>query len=133
MRSSRVASPISTTKHALSTPWPMMIMQFAAAWTSALATDFAAVAKLVGVDANGEPNGTANEEARYIMDATSVLLVDLPEVMKAPERITQRLNSAGITGMLDAAVAPELLPMYDGLEKSGKLTVRTTLAQWYDP
>jgi len=73
-----------------------------------LATDFAAVAKLVGVDANGEPNGTANEEARYIMDATSVLLVDLPEVMKAPERITQRLNSAGITGMLDAAVAPEL-------------------------
>jgi predicted amidohydrolase YtcJ len=100
---------------------------------ASLATDFAAVAKLVGVDANGEPNGTANEEARYIMDATPLLLVDLPEVMKAPERITQRLNSAGITGMLDAAVAPELLPMYDGLEKSGKLTVRATLAQWYDP
>src|SRR3984957_3934206 len=98
-----------------------------------LAADFAGVAKLVGVDANGEPNGTANEEARYVMDATPLLLVDLPEVMKAPERITQRLNSAGITGMLDAAVAPELLPMYDGLEKSGKLTLRATLAQWYDP
>lgn len=98
-----------------------------------LATDFAGVAKLVGVDANGEPNGTANEEARYLMDATFLLLVDLPEVMKAPERITQRLNSVGITGILDAAVAPELLPMYDGLEKSGKLTVRATLAQWYDP
>jgi predicted amidohydrolase YtcJ len=98
-----------------------------------LASDFAAVARLVGVDANGEPNGTANEEARYIMDATFLLFVDLPEVMKAPERITQRLNSVGITGMLDAAVAPELLPMYDGLEKSGKLTVRATLAQWYDP
>ena len=98
-----------------------------------LAADFAGIAKLVGVDAKGEPNGTANEEARYVMDATTVLLVDLPEVMKAPERITQRLNSVGITGMLDAAVAPELLPMYDELEKSGKLTVRTTLAQWYDP
>ena len=98
-----------------------------------LAADFAGIAKLVGVDANGEPNGTANEEARYVMDATTVLLVDLPEVMKAPERITQRLNSVGITGMLDAAVAPELLPMYDELERSGKLTVRTTLAQWYDP
>jgi predicted amidohydrolase YtcJ len=98
-----------------------------------LAADFAPVAKLVGVDANGEPNGTANEEARYIMDATFLLLVDLPEVMKAPERITQRLNSVGITGMLDAAVAPALLPMYDALEKSGKLTVRATLAQWYDP
>ena len=98
-----------------------------------LAADFAGVAKLVGVDANGEPNGTANEEARYIMDATFLLFVDLPEVMKAPERITQRLNSVGITGMLDAAVAPELLPMYDALEKTGKLTVRATLAQWYDP
>jgi predicted amidohydrolase YtcJ len=98
-----------------------------------LATDFARVAKLVGVDENGEPNGTANEEARYIMDATFLLFVDLPEVMRAPERITQRLNSVGITGMLDALVAPELLPMYDGLEKSGKLTVRATLAQWYDP
>ena len=98
-----------------------------------LATEFAGVAKLVGVDANGEPNGTANEEARYIMDATFLLFVDLPEVMRAPERITRRLNSVGITGMLDAAVAPELLPMYDGLEKSGKLTVRATLAQWYDP
>src|ERR1700722_7463388 len=100
---------------------------------ASLATDFAAVAKLVGVDANGEPNGTANEEARYVMDATPLLLVDLPEVMKAPERITQRLNSVRVTGMLDAAVAPELLPMYDGLEKSGKLTLRATLAQWYDP
>jgi predicted amidohydrolase YtcJ len=98
-----------------------------------LATDFAGLAKLVGVDAAGEPNGTANEEARYILDATFILFVDLPEVMRAPERITQRLNGAGITGMLDAAVAPELLPMYDGLEKSGKLTVRATLAQWYDP
>jgi len=48
-----------------------------------LATDFAAVARLVGVDANGAPNGTANEEARYIMDATFMLFVDLPEVMKA--------------------------------------------------
>jgi hypothetical protein len=67
------------------------------------------------------------------MDATFILLVDLPEVMKAPERVTQRLNGAGITGMLDAAVAPELLPMYDQLEKSGKLTLRVTLAQWYDP
>ncbi|HEV7612143.1 MAG TPA: amidohydrolase family protein [Steroidobacteraceae bacterium] len=98
-----------------------------------LAKEFAGVAKLLGVDANGEPNGTANEEARTLMEATFILFVDLPEVMKAPERITQRLNSVGITGMLDAAVAPELLPMYDALEKSGKLTVRTTLAQWYDP
>ncbi len=98
-----------------------------------LAGDLAGAAKLVGVDANGEPNGTANEDARYMMDATFLLLVDLPEVMKAPQRITERLNSVGITGMLDAAVAPELLPMYDALEKSGKLTVRATLAQWYEP
>src|ERR1700722_19831939 len=33
-----------------------------------LAADFAGIAKLVGVDANGEPNGTANEGARHVMD-----------------------------------------------------------------
>lgn len=95
--------------------------------------EFSAVAKLVGVDETGEPNGTANEEARELLGAANIITVDLPEVMKVPERVTARLNSAGITGMLDAAVPPEVLPLYDQLEKTGKLTVRATLAMWYDP
>ena len=88
---------------------------------------------LVGVDAGGEPNGTVNEHARRRMGTPSMRMVDFPELMKDPARITARLNSVGITGIMDAAVPPETLPLYDTLEKTGKLTVRATLAQFYDP
>ena len=98
-----------------------------------LAGDLRAYKKLVGVDAAGEPNGTVNEEARRVMSTPSMLTVDFVELMKAPERVTARLNSVGITGMMDAVVRPETLPLYDALDKSGKLTVRTTLAQFFDP
>jgi hypothetical protein len=89
--------------------------------------------KLVGVDDSGEPNGTANEEARHAMGAPSILEVDFAEVMKAPERVTARLNSVGITGIMDAVVPPEALVLYDTIEKKHKLSVRATLAQYYDP
>src|ERR1700683_1356422 len=89
--------------------------------------------KLIGVDAGGEPNGTVNEHARGRMGTPSMRMIDFPELMKDPARITARLNSVGITAMMDAAVPPETLTLYDALEKTGKLTVRTTLAQFYDP
>jgi len=98
-----------------------------------LAGDFAAYRKLVGVDEGGEPNGTANEEARWAMGAPSILDVDFALVMKTPEKVTARLNSVGITGILDAVVPPEALVLYDTLEKHRKLTVRATLAQYFDP
>jgi predicted amidohydrolase YtcJ len=98
-----------------------------------LAADFKDQSKLVGVDAAGEPNGTVNEHARGLMGTPSMLMVDFPELMKDPSRVTARLNSVGITGIMDAVVPPEVLKLYDTLEKSGKLTVRATLAQFYDP
>lgn len=98
-----------------------------------LAGDLKAYRRLVGVDEGGEPNGTANDESRASMGAPSILDVDFAEVMKAPERVTARLNSVGITGILDAVVPPESLPLYDALEKRHKLSVRATLAQFYDP
>ncbi|HWX34803.1 MAG TPA: amidohydrolase family protein [Steroidobacteraceae bacterium] len=98
-----------------------------------LAAEFKEYRKLVGVDAGGEPNGTVNEHARRLMGTPSMRMVDFPELMKDPARITARLNSVGITGIMDAAVPPETLPLYDTLEKTGKLTVRATLAQFYDP
>lgn len=98
-----------------------------------LAGDLKGFRKLVGVDAAGEPNGTVNEEARRVMDTPSILNVDFAELMKAPERVTARLNSVGITGIMDAVVRPETLKLYDALDSSGKLTVRANLAQFYDP
>ena len=98
-----------------------------------LASDFAAYRRLVGVDAGGEPNGAVNEDARYTINLNSMLYNDLEAVSKVPERITQRLASAGITAMLDAMASPEGLPIYDTLLERGRLTVHTTLAQFFDP
>jgi predicted amidohydrolase YtcJ len=98
-----------------------------------IASDFEAWRKLIGVDGKGEPNGAVNEDARYAMERNSIVYAHLDEVSKVPERITQRLNSVGITGMLDAMAAPEGLGVYDALFARHLLTVRTNLAQFYDP
>lgn len=96
-------------------------------------TDFAQLRKLIGVDDKGEPNGAVNEDARYAMEKNTIVYSHLEDVSKVPEKITERLNSVGITGMLDAMAAPEGLPVYDSLLARHQLTVRTNLAQFYDP
>jgi len=98
-----------------------------------LGGEFAQYRPFVGVDALGEPNGAVNEDARYLIDTHSMLYSDLQAVSKVPERIPQRLNSVGITAILDAMAAPSGLPVYDKLSSSGKLSVRVTLAQFFDP
>ena len=98
-----------------------------------LATDFAKYSKLIGVDAHGEPNGNLNEEARALTGAPNLLVVDLPAVTKQPQKVVERLNSVGITGILDALVTPEIQAVYDTLEQRGQLTIRAKLAQFYDP
>jgi predicted amidohydrolase YtcJ len=98
-----------------------------------LAGDFAAFRKLIGVDADGNPNGAVNEDARHLLGAPDVVDAQLAETMKVREQVPQLLNAAGITGFMDAAVKPAYLDLYDALEREGKLTARATLAQFYDP
>ena len=98
-----------------------------------LAAEFKQYRPFVGVDANGEPNGAVNEDARYLVNPNSMLDVDLDLVAQAPERVTQKLNGAGITAFLDAMVLPEALAVYDKLYASGRMTARARLAQFYDP
>jgi predicted amidohydrolase YtcJ len=98
-----------------------------------LAGELARYRPFVGVDALGEPNGAVNEDARYLIDAHSMLYTDLEAVAKVPERIPQRLNSVGITAILDAMASPDGLPVYDHLEQRGQLTVRARLALFFDP
>lgn len=88
---------------------------------------------LIGVDSGGEPNGTVNDQARAPMSVPQMLDVDFKEVMKDPARVPQRLNSVGITGILDPAVRQGVYPLYDALDKTGKLTVRVSMAQYFDP
>ncbi len=98
-----------------------------------LAREFAGFRTLIGVDAVGEPNGTANEEARNAMGAPDMLLVGLHELMKAPALVPQRLNSLGITAVQDAFVVPETVPYYDLLRDRGLLSFRVNLMQLYNP
>jgi len=98
-----------------------------------LSSDFAAYQAFIGVDERGEPNGAVNEDARAMVSQHSMLYLALDEVEKVPERVPAKLNSVGITGVLDAFAAPEGQVVYDKLLASGKLTVRVELAQFYDP
>lgn len=98
-----------------------------------LANEFAKYREFVGVDENGEPNGAVNEDARYAISRDSMLYLALDEVLKVPERITQRLSSAGITAVLDAMASPEGMPVYDKLVADGNLKARVTLAQFFNP
>jgi len=98
-----------------------------------LAGELAAYKPFVGVDGSGEPNGAVNDDGRYLINLHSMLYTDLDAVTRVPEKIPQRLNSVGITAMLDAMATADGMPVYDKLESSGKLTVRVTVAQFYDP
>ena len=98
-----------------------------------LASEMSAFRKLVGIDERGEPNGEANEDAQAAIDPGRMVYFELERVARVPERIPARLNSAGITAILDAQAAPEGLAVYDQLLRSGRLTVRAALALYFDP
>jgi predicted amidohydrolase YtcJ len=98
-----------------------------------LKSDFAAYKKLIGVDAVGEPDGSVNEDARDLMRAPDFLSVNYIALMKAPERMSERLSSAGITAIQDANVIPPWLYVYDTLLKRNQLNQRVNLIQHYEP
>jgi predicted amidohydrolase YtcJ len=98
-----------------------------------LAKQYAAYQNWIGIDATGEPDGAMNEAARYLVDPADTLTNELAEVAKAPQRVVNKLNAAGITGMLDAAVSKGALPIYRALADQQQLTVWTNLALYFDP
>jgi predicted amidohydrolase YtcJ len=98
-----------------------------------LADDFGEFTKFVGVDADGNPNGAVNEDARNLLGAPDMLFAQFPDIMNARAQMPRLLNAAGITGIMDALVTSQSLELYDALQREGLLTVRATLAQFYDP
>jgi predicted amidohydrolase YtcJ len=100
---------------------------------STLAGVFAGYRGIIGTDELGEPNGAVNEDARYAIDPHGMLYKELDAVLRAPEKVPERLNRAGITAAMDAMAMPDGLPVYDKLLRSGRMSVRMTLAQFYDP
>jgi hypothetical protein len=98
-----------------------------------LAGDFRDFTKFIGLDADGNPNGAVNEDARNLLDAPDMLFAQFPDIMRARAQLPQLLNAAGITGFMDALVTSQSLELYDALQRDGLLTARATLAQFYDP
>lgn len=98
-----------------------------------IARDFVAQRPLIGVDAQGEPNGTVNEEARDLMHSPDLLTVKLAQLMQHPEKVPERISSAGITALQDAFVTPEMIAYYDRLRQSGAMSFRANLMQLYNP
>ncbi len=98
-----------------------------------LRTDFRSLQHLVGVDANGEPDGIVMEDARDVMDSPDPTVADLALLMKAPQRMLEVFNHDGITAVQEAAAPPGLFPLYETLERNGQLTLRVNIAQYYNP
>jgi predicted amidohydrolase YtcJ len=95
--------------------------------------DFPSFRKLIGIDADGEPNGAINEDAREAIGAPDHLLVNRAALMKTPEKVPQRLSSVGITAVQDARVAPWMVEFWDTLLRRDELTVRVNMMQLYEP
>jgi predicted amidohydrolase YtcJ len=98
-----------------------------------LAGPFAELAPYVGLDAQGEPNGEVHEDVPKVLGVGHAILGSVAALIPEAGQIPVRLNSLGITSIFDAAFDPTGPSLYDALVEQGKLSLRVTLAQYYDP
>lgn len=96
-----------------------------------LAKEFARFRPLVGVDAQGQPNGNVDEEARGTLGLPKSMR--LKNLMSAPQRVVEALNRSGIVAIQDAAASDDNFTLYDMLAQSGKLSVHVNAAQYFAP
>ena len=98
-----------------------------------LATDFAQYKIYVGVDAKGELTGDITDQGWRPIDSSQVERDEHQKLLASPERLAQRLNSAGITAVQDADARSAGYPVYDELIQRGQLTFRLNLDQYFLP
>lgn len=106
-----------------------------------LATDFAQYRTYVGVDANGEPTGDITDQGKLPIDSSETLRDNYEKLLQQPEKLAQRLSSAGVTAVQDAAAGRagrgisggSGYDVYDELIKRGQLTFRLNMAQYWLP
>ena len=96
-----------------------------------LLTVYSHLKALVGVDADGEPNGAINEDARKV--------VGIPNLWGYPEidamllkRISQRLAASGITSVMDAALTSEHIEDFADAADTSPFEFRMTAAFFAD-
>lgn len=86
----------------------------------------------IGRDARGEPDGVLYEGAIELV--AGHLPPDTRADRAAGYRLfLQQLREQGITAFVDASAEPQADSVFRELARSGELTARATLCQWYDP
>jgi predicted amidohydrolase YtcJ len=105
-----------------------------------LETDFAQYKAVVGLDASGEPSGDIQDDGRDPIDTSEVAREEFEKLLRQPEKLAQRLNSAGITAVQDALASSaggpgggSIYDVYDALIRKDQLTFRLNVAQFWEP
>ena len=96
-----------------------------------LSKEFSDYSATVGVDANGEPNGALNEDARKLVNIPN--LWGYPAIDKQlASRIGDKLAANGITSVLDAALTSKDIVGFARAAKDTPLTYRMSAAFYAD-
>ncbi len=98
-----------------------------------LATDFAQYRMYVGVDASGEPTGDIADQGWIPIDSSEIEKEEHLRLVRAPERLAERIASAGITAVQDANSDTSGYEVYDQLIQRKQLTFRLNMDQFFLP
>lgn len=98
-----------------------------------LASVFSKYKMYVGVDATGEPSGDVADQGWRPIDSSQVDRDEHQKLLGAPERLAERLASAGITAVQDANSDGDGYQVYDELIERHGLTFRLNLDQFFLP
>ena len=98
-----------------------------------LATDFAQYKIYVGVDASGEPTGDIADQGWIPIDSSEIEKDEHQKLVHSPERLAQRIASAGITAVQDANSDAGGYEVYDELIQRNQLTFRLNMDQFFLP
>jgi predicted amidohydrolase YtcJ len=95
--------------------------------------EFSDLLPYVGVRSDGEPNGMVNDLGKKPIDTSEIEKAQQAKLLRQPEKISELLNSRGITAVQDAATGPFTYAIYDALAAQGRMTFRLTMAQFFVP
>ena len=99
-----------------------------------LKREFANLARYVGVDAAGVPNGRFTESYIYErLDVEAMERAELNKRLASRDKMMDVTLPRGITSFLDAAARPATLAIYDALAERGEFHARAKLALFLDP
>ncbi|WP_156762692.1 amidohydrolase [Woeseia oceani] len=100
-----------------------------------LESDYAAFKPMINVDANGEPTGGINEDARTLLRSNwfEDMLGMNGDLDGTLSRVAPKMAANGITSLQDAIVTPATLAAYGRLEERSEMTFRLRAAMVEPP